>query len=100
VWDEAGAAGAQRMFLAGLHRRAYGNALLLARFNDAGHAALAAGQIAKAAKLHEEKGHWRGQQAPPDIEQAAPGPLSLWTRDAWLVMSTLPPAVAPGLDHQ
>jgi hypothetical protein len=100
VWDEPGAAGAQRMFLAGLHRRAYGNALLLARYADADHAARAAGLIAKAAKLHEEKGHWRGQLASDDIDQAAPGPLTMWTRDAWLVMSTLPPQVAPGLDHQ
>ena len=93
-WDEAGAPAARRMYLAGLHRRAYGDALLLAQFATPAAAQAAAAAVAKADKLHEEHGRWSGRLAALDGDASAPGPLVVWAQDGWLVMSSLPEAVS------
>jgi hypothetical protein len=93
-WDEAGAPAARRMYLAGLHRRAYGDAVLLARFATPEAARAAAAAVAKADKLHEEHGRWSGRLAALDGDASAPGPLEVWAQDGWLVMSSLPEGVS------
>ena len=80
---------------AGLHRRAYGNTLWAARFASAGEAGKAAPRIAAAAKLAQHGELWTGAEPPYATgtypgERRSPGPLVLWQRGAWLLMSTLP----------
>ncbi len=96
-WDEAGAPAARRMYLAGLHRRAYGDALLLARFATPQAAQAATTAVAKADQLREEHGRWSGRLAALDGDASAPGPLAVWAEDGWLVMSSLPEAVSATL---
>jgi hypothetical protein len=96
VWDKPGAAAAFENYSAGLHRRAYGNTLWLARFKSADEAAAALPKIAHQAQLSDRKGLFQGQQpyygspTPEDVR----GSLSLWQRDDWILMSTLPKGVA------
>lgn len=94
AWDGAGALRAFDAYSCGLHRRAYGNTLWMARFASAQEAAQAAPRIAGAAKLTQSGAAWAGAQPPyADGKYAgdrpSSGPLRLWQRDAWLLMSTL-----------
>jgi len=97
TWDGGGAARAFDHYAAGLHRRAYGATLWAARFSSAKQAGQAAPKIAAAAKLRMLGDVWSGEQPPyangtyPG-EKRSPGPITLWRRDAWLLMSTLPEA--------
>jgi hypothetical protein len=89
-WDGAGYAYARADYLAGLHRRAFGNTLWLARFANATEAQAAISKIAEAAKLKPVANGWAGLQ--PALSMApedAPGPLGLWQHGEWVVMSTL-----------
>jgi hypothetical protein len=103
-WDGGGAARAFDHYMAGLHRRAYGNTLWAARFASAAAAAHAAPRIAAAARLGKQGDLWTGAQPPYADgkylgERRSPGPLSLWRRGEWLLMSTLPDAETRAL-HQ
>jgi hypothetical protein len=90
VWDGAGAARAFDHYAAGLHRRAYGNTLWAAQFASTAQAGEAAVKIAAAAKLSGRGDLWEGEQPPYGSEKNRPGPLILWQRGTWLLMSTLP----------
>ncbi|MBY0360172.1 MAG: hypothetical protein K2W82_19375 [Candidatus Obscuribacterales bacterium] len=89
-WDGAGAAHTFDQYSTGLHRRAYGNTLWLARFAGAGQAAQAAPKIAAAAQLHKQGAVWRGEQPPYAWGTQSAGPLKLWQKGDWVLMSTLP----------
>ena len=90
VWDGAGAAFARRHYVAGLHRRAFANAVLLARFADPAAAAAALPKVAAAAKLAVDGARFRGRSAGLDGEKNSDGPLSAWVAGPWLVLSTMP----------
>jgi len=94
VWDGAGAEKAFAHYSAGLHRRASGNTLWMARFPSEADADSAAPKIAIAAGLQQEGARWRGKQPPSGFgggsRNEAPGELSLWQRGRWVYMSTLP----------
>ena len=88
AWDGAGAAKAFDHYAAGLHRRAYGSTLWMARFASTEQAAAAAPKIAAAAKLILKNGVWTGAQPPYGTGDSS-GPLRLWTRGDSVWMSTL-----------
>lgn len=97
AWDGAGVTGAFDAYSAGLHRRAYGNTLWIARFASAQQAAQSAPRIAAAAKLNQKGELWEGVQPPyadgKNVgEKPSSGALRLWQRGDWLLMSTLPPS--------
>lgn len=96
VWDQPGAAAAFDNYSAGLHRRAYGNTLWLARFSSADEASTAIPKIASAAKLPGKQGMYLGHQPAYgwDDPTAPHDALSLWQRGDWILMSTLPQGVA------
>ena len=98
VWYGAGAKSAMLDYVNGLHRRAYGNSLWIARFGSADEAAAAAPKIAHAAQLRAQAGLYTGSESP--YGSNTPGekrsPLALWQRNDWLLMSTLPSGVAEG----
>ncbi len=99
VWDGAGAIKAMDNYAAGLHRRAYGNTIWLARFSTLAEAQAAAPKIATAAKLTAQDNQWIGVQPPyangtVPGEQPSSGSLKLAQRAEWLIMSTLPADVA------
>jgi hypothetical protein len=96
-WDIARSVGAFDAYAAGLHRRAYGNTLWLARFTDANAAQSALPKIAAAARLQQTESHptpqFRGAQPPYATgtypgERPSPGPLSLTRQGPWLEMAT------------
>jgi len=89
LWDGAGAGAAQANYHAGLHRRSYGYTLWAARFATPGEAAAAAPKIAARAGLRKAATHWEGQQPPLGYGEST-GPLALWQRGEWVLMSTLP----------
>ena len=89
AWDGAGAAMSIDDYLAGLHRRAYGNTLWLARFASAQEAAAAAPKIAAAAKLLKKGKVWTGKQASTGFDSGG-GDLRLWVDGDCVLMSTLP----------
>jgi hypothetical protein len=96
-WDGVGAAGSMDNYSNGLHRRAYGSTLWCARFKNAAEAQAAAPKIAGAAKLKKQDNVWVGAQ-PHYADKSyggkpSSGPLTLWQRGEWVLMSTLPPAV-------
>ena len=82
-WKASGAVAARANYLAGLHRRAFGNTLWLAKFSSPAEAEQAAPKIAQAAALQQKGQVWSGSQAD------GAGPLTLWQHQEWLVMSTL-----------
>ncbi len=92
-WDGKGSVTSFDAYSNGLHRRAYGNTLWLARFNSANEAAGAAPKIAATAKLTPRANRWTGVQPPyangtyPG-EKVSAGPLMLWQEKDWLAMST------------
>lgn len=90
VWDEAGAAAARRMYVAGLHRRAFANAVLLARFADDAAAAAALPKAAAAAKLEASGDVYSGRGHGLDGEKGSEIPLAMWCDGPWLVCSSLP----------
>lgn len=94
-WDSAGAFGAYDNYVAGLHRRSYGNSLWLAQFSSGSVAATGAPKIAAAAHLRSA-GHeqWSGDQIPyagPGYVAASdvPGTLTLTRSGEWLLMSAV-----------
>ncbi|MFC6644175.1 hypothetical protein ACFQBQ_00920 [Granulicella cerasi] len=94
AWDGKGAAAAFDNYSFGLHRRAYGNTLWLARFASESDASAAAPKIAATAKLTRSGERWTGVQpaygfAPPGQQSAPAGPLQLWQQKEWVLMSTL-----------
>jgi hypothetical protein len=90
-WDGTGDERTYDQYSAGLHRRATGCTVWTARFATAKEAAAALPKIAAAAQLKSD-GHavWRGQQSPYGYPRNSPGPLALWQRGEWLIMSSLP----------
>ena len=90
AWDGAGATRTVPQYLAGLHRRAYGNTLWCARFGSTAEATLAAPKIAAAAGLAAKGESWVGAGDPKD---ATATPITLWQNQAWVLMSTLPEAL-------
>ena len=90
VWDEAGGGAARRMYVAGLHRRAFANAVLLARFSDEAAAAAALPKAAAAAKLKPDGVLFTGRGHGLDGEKDSEVPLTMWSDGPWLVCSTLP----------
>lgn len=98
-WDYAGSKFARTAYMAGLHRRSYGNTLWAAQFSDEGEAGKAAGRIAAAAKLQAgQAGVWKGSAAAHSDDKDEPAsPLTLWTGGRWVFMSTLPAAATDGL---
>jgi hypothetical protein len=100
VWDGAGAASAMEDYVAGLQRRAYANTLWATRFASEAEARAAAPKIAAAAKLKPEGAGWHGEQPPYGPEKNSPGPIRLWQRGDWLLMSTLPEAAGEILERE
>jgi len=97
VWDGEGEVHAFDQYSYGLHRRAYGNTLWLARFASPAEAAAQAPKIAAAANLKLQGQRWTGKQPPyaggaNAGESDSAGPLSLWQQGEWVLMSTLPAA--------
>jgi hypothetical protein len=90
VWDGAGEVRAAEQYVAGLHRRAFGNTLWAAEFSSAQEAKRAGSKIAASAKLKRQGDAWEGQQPSLGFGNQSPGPLVLWQSDVWLLMSTLP----------
>jgi len=94
AWDGKGAVTSFDAYSNGLHRRAYGSTLWLARFGNEQEAAQAAPKIAGTAQLARHGERWTGLQPPyangtyPG-EKKSSGPLTLWQSDQWLAMSTL-----------
>jgi hypothetical protein len=89
VWSPGGAQHAIATYIAGLHRRAYGDTLWLAQFASSAEASAAEPLIARAAHLAQHGEWWSGAQPPYSSEKESPGPLQLWRHGEWLVMSTL-----------
>jgi hypothetical protein len=98
AWDGAAPleALAPRQFLAGLHRRAFGNTLWIAQFASPTEASAAAKQIADAAHLQPTGSGWSGPQPfgnttaePHAPASAAPPPLTLWTNGSAVLLSTV-----------
>jgi len=96
-WDSARSAGAFDDYAAGLHRRAYGNTLWMARFPDPASAQGAFPSIAAAARIKQSGSgaSLRADGAQPPYatgtypgERPSPGPLSLAQQGQWLVMRT------------
>lgn len=94
AWDGAGSDNSIPDYLAGLHRRAFGNTLWAARFANAAEAGEALPKVGRAAHLQLQGDAWIGKlptpQAPPPQTPPAPvPPLVLWQHQEWLLMSTL-----------
>lgn len=92
-WDHAGAKFARTSYLLGLHRRAYGNTLWVARFASPAEAEAAAGRMAGAARLRPSGATqvWRGTASPHSDDPSEPAvALELWSTGDRVYMSTLP----------
>lgn len=93
-WNLARSVQAFDAYAAGLHRRAYGNTLWLARFPDAGAAQAALPKIAAAARLRQSSPTGATGVQPPYAtgtypgERMSPGPLTLTQQGPWLEMAT------------
>ncbi len=90
VWDEAGGAAARRMYVAGLHRRSFANAVLVVRFSDDGSAAAALPKCTAVANLDMKGAVYTGRGHGLDGEKDSEVPLTAWRDGPWLVFSTLP----------
>jgi hypothetical protein len=98
-WDVAGSAGAFDAYSSGLHRRAYGNTLWMARFASAADSGKAGPAIAAAAKIGGFNASQPGARAtgvqpayssgtnPGDHPSS--GPLTLFQQNQWLLMQTI-----------
>ena len=82
VWDGAGAEAAIGNFLAGLHRAAYGNTLLLAEFATPVEAGKAVRTLQKEKRIAATR---RSSGKSPETPA-----VSCFQRGKWLIMSTLP----------
>jgi hypothetical protein len=94
AWDGKGWQAAFKAYHNGLHRRATGNTLWVARFPSEEQATQAMSRIAAAAELKRDTksatGRFTGQQPPFGFgNNDSPGPLSLWRKGEWVFMSTL-----------
>jgi len=98
AWDGPGSENALADYANGLHRRATGDTLWAARFASPQAAAEAARKLA--AEGHMTAGAngapWQCDQ-PGYSKGASPGPMFLWSRGAWVLMSTLPMDVTAAL---
>ncbi|MDR1284444.1 MAG: hypothetical protein LBK99_27075 [Opitutaceae bacterium] len=101
--EYAGHKFARTAYILGLHRRAWGNTLWVARFATPARAEAAAARIAAAARLRaaDKSLTWQGKAAPhnengqnPDEPSLA---LELWSKGNLVFMSTLPPAATARL---
>jgi len=99
VWDKTAPAegSSPAEFLNGLHRRATGNTLWIAKFTSVKDAAAAAQKIAEAARLSRHGAAWSGPGpsgnlvAEPNGVPGEPAPLLvLWTSASTVFLSTLP----------
>jgi hypothetical protein len=99
VWDQSAPAEAASPaeFLNGLHRRATGNTLWIARFASEDDAAASAQKIAETARLSRHGAGWSGPGpsgnliAEPHAIPGEPAPsLTLWTSDDTVFLSTVP----------
>jgi hypothetical protein len=91
TWDVAGdfrSCGAV-LFESGLHRRASGNSLWLARFASPDEAVASMKKIAAANHFVEKDNVWYGTR-PGFSKGPSFGPIALWQHGDWLLMSTLP----------
>ena len=82
---------AAALFEAGLHRRASGNTLWIARFTSSQEAGICLHKIAAGAKFQGIGAVWYGER-PGFSKGPSFGPVALWQRGDWLLMSTLPAA--------
>jgi hypothetical protein len=91
AWDAADGVNALQNYLAGLHRRAFGNTLWAARFANAAEAGAAMAKIGEAAHLQLHGDKWVGKVAPttPKMPPTTVQPRILWQHQEWLLMSTL-----------
>ena len=92
VWDGPGQLSAMPEFLAGLHRTASDNALLVARFSSAGEAATAAQQIGTTSKWQQDGAEWTG--SPMQLYVGSnlgplPRTVRLWSKNDCVYISTL-----------
>jgi hypothetical protein len=102
VWDGNGATGAFDNYSYGLHRRAYGNTVWVAKFASPNEAAAVAPKIAAAARLGKTGKTWSGNLPPYADgrsfgERPSAGSVRLWQRGEWIFMSTLPIAQTDAL---
>jgi hypothetical protein len=108
VWDQAASAEASSPaeFLNGLHRRATGNTLWIARFASVEDAAAAAQRIAAAARLNRHGAAWSGPGPSGNLiadpqgvpEEPAPS-LMLWTSANTVFLSTVPKLIPKNLQQ-
>jgi len=93
VWDGAGTWSSIPQFLAGLHRGAFDNTLLAARFSSEAEAASAAERIGTGSNWKKENDGWTGTPAPLP-KSCIQGPeariVRLWSKDDFVFISTLP----------
>ena len=100
-WDLPGSKNSFMSYLASLHRRAYGNSLLVMRFADQQTAGQARGRIAAGARLRQSRdGMMIGVQPIPSSKGFRdPGnpdldtwnaPFSVWATGEWVFLSSLP----------
>jgi hypothetical protein len=91
-WDKPGSSAAFLEYHTGLHRRATGNTLWLARFDSEAQATAAVSKIGAAAHLKPYENSYTlvGPQPPFTNNGNSPGHLALWHQGPWVLMSTLP----------
>ena len=100
-WDLAGSKESFVSYMNSLHRRAYGNSLLVMQFADPQTAQRAAGRIAGQARLGKRQGKmttgiqpipsskWFRDPGNPKIETWK-APFSVWATGPWVCFSSLP----------
>jgi hypothetical protein len=103
-WDLSGSKNSYVSYLNSLHRRAYGNSLLVMRFADEQTAQQAAGRIASGARLKNRRGNMltgvqpipssKGFRDPGNPSEATwKAPFSVWSAGQWVYLSSLPTEV-------
>ncbi len=95
-WDGVGLEHAFDHYSAGLHSRAYGNAILMVQFASEDEAASALKSMRGPAGCRKQEGQfWVGDQRPYFNarrvgESEVPGPFAMWTEGRWVLFSSLP----------
>ena len=97
AWDGAAALEAlsPKQYLAGLHRRAFGNTLWIAKFASPSEASAAAEKIAAAAHMQAGSNGWSGTQpfgndvGEPRAPATSAKPLILWSKGDSVFLSTV-----------
>ena len=108
VWDGVGVEHAFDHYSAGLHLRAYGNAVLAVEFGSVEEASSALHRMKGPAGCRTKEGEfWVGDQ-PPYFnprrvgESKVPGPFAMWSQGNWVLFSSLPQSanelMVPALD--